>query len=55
MTACTRTTNLVYIHGLKITPQLSRYKPNQNTGTKVDGHSRSVSKQSKVIKVQAEV
>ena len=45
MTACMRTTNLVYIHGLKITSQLSRYKPNQNTGTKGDGHPSSVSKQ----------
>ena len=55
MTACMRTTNLVYIHGLKITSQLSKYKPNQNTGTKADGHSSTVSKQCKVIKVQAEL
>ena len=41
MTACMRTTNLVYIHGLKITSQLSRYKPNQTTETKVDGPSEA--------------
>lgn len=43
------------MHGLKITSGLLMYKPNQNKWIGGDDHSSSVSKQCKVIKVQARV